>query len=598
MDYPAIARGYAEAVATGKIPACRLLKAAAKRYLRMLVLAAKKGNEFYFSPAHVIDRCAMLERFVHHDEGQWRFTQIDNAGNVDPHVILEPWQIWCESAIHGFRRATTGQRLVMYALEVVPRKSDKTGRLARNALVELCIGGDMSAQITLAAASEKQLDDTIYKGILNVISANPELQEEFGFKVTAKRIQLGSSAIFKLTSMGEKVDGLNPTLAIFEEGHSGNSDVYKVVRSAFGARPNALIRMITTAGQRPEGPAYQLIKEAEMVLLGGHEDFTIFAAVYTLDPEDYLDETQAIDWKRLLTNDELLAKANPMYGISLDPVMIRSDMAAAIRRPDMRGEIARTRFNLWTTEGKSLIDLSAWMSCKRDIAIEDFIGAKCWIGVDLATKLDLCAISLVFELPGDVIAVFAKFFLPESSPTLLDPEFGDQLRAWADAGFLTLTSGATADHDRIEQEIDAFCDVFDVQVIACDPAQAHNTINHLWDNRRPVLEYPNSANTMTAPTDDILARIVDQKIWHDGNPVLAWNASNVHGERRGNGSIMPRKDKKNDKRKIDGFVATCFAQGCRMQPDAARKPKTDGEKVAVDPYAVRGLIGYEERQNA
>ena len=599
MDYQAIARGYAEAVANGKVPACRLLKAAAKRYLRMLGLAAKKGNEFYFSPAHVIDRCAMVERFVHHEDGQWKFTQVDDDGNIDPHVVLEPWQIWVESAIHGFRRTLTGQRLVAYALEIVPRKSDKTGRLARNALVELCIGGDTAAQIPLAADSEATLDRTLFGGVINVLSANPELAEEFSIVATKKQVAIGTSRIFKLISKGEKLDGLNPTLAIFEEGHLGAASVYKVVRSAFGARPNALLRMITTAGQRPEGPAFQLLKEAEMILLGGQEDYTVFAAIYTLDPEDYLDpETKAIDWRRLLTDPTLLPKANPMYGISLDPIALESDLRQSMRRPDLRGELARTRFNIWTTEGKALIALSAWMACKRDIVIEDFIGAKCWIGVDLAQRLDLCAIALVFEIPGDVIGVFAKFFLPEHSPTLLDPEFGDQLRAWSDAGYLTLTSGATADHDLIERELDAFCDVFDVQVIACDPHQAHNTINHLWDGRRPVLEYPNNARTMTGPTDDILGRIAEQKIWHDGNPVLAWNAANVHGERWGNGSIMPRKDKKNEKRKIDGFIAICLAQGCRMQPDAASKPKTDGEKVAVDPYAVRGLIGYEERQNA
>jgi phage terminase large subunit-like protein len=594
-DYPAIAKGYAEAVAKGKIPACKLLKAAAQRYLDMLGMAAKRGNEFYFSPEHVIDRCSMMERIKHHEDGQWKFVQFDENGDVDPYVRLEPWQIWIESATQGFRRALTGERLVTTALEVMPRKNDKTGRLARTALVELCVGGDTAAQIPIAATTERQALETIFGGILKICSANPELVEEFKLNVTSKQIRFGSSSIFILTSLGEKQDGLNPSLAVFEEGHSGQSSVYKVVRSAFGARPGQQLRMITTAGQRPEGPAYMLIKEAEMILLGASVDWSFFAAIYTLDREDYQDpETKAIDWARLLNDESLIAKANPMYGISLDPVSLRNQHAQAIRRPDLRPEIARTRFNIWSTEGSSLIDMSAWMACKADILLEDFIGAKCWIGVDLATKLDLCAITLLFELPNDTIAMFSKAFIPEGSPTVLDPEFGDQLRAWAEEGWITFTEGVTADHDRIEMEIEAFCDVFEVLAIGCDPAQAHNTINHLWDGRRPVYEYANNANTMTAPTDDILGRVASKKILHDGNPVLAWNATNAHGERRGNGSIMPRKDKKNDKRKIDGFIAGCIANGCRMQPDLAKNPHTESGKPTVDPYKERGLIGYQE----
>jgi phage terminase large subunit-like protein len=103
--------------------------------------------------------------------------------------------------------------------------------------------------------------------------------------------------------------------------------------------------------------------------------------------------------------------------------------------------------------------------------------------------------------------------------------------------------------------------------------------------------YPNSARTMTGPTDDILGRIVARTIMHDGNPILTWNAHNVYGERRGNGSIMPRKEKPDSKRKIDGFVALVMADGCRMLPDHAKAP-SEGEQKGKSAYeSGKNIIG-------
>src|SRR3546814_10916536 len=90
----------------------------------------------------------------------------------------------------------------------------------------------------------------------------PEFQEEFNLRVTYDEVTRGEGKIFKLSSQGERLDGLNPSLALFEEGHAGAASVYKVVDSAFGARPNAPRRVITTAGYRAEGPAFDLLKQA------------------------------------------------------------------------------------------------------------------------------------------------------------------------------------------------------------------------------------------------------------------------------------------------------------------------------------------------
>lgn len=597
VDYPAIAKAYAVACVAGTNKVCRYVELAAARYLKMLEMAELAVCEFYFSPEHVVDYCAFVEKFRHFESGNWEFTQRGPDGIADPRIILDPWQIWVEAAIHGFRRRITGTRLVTKALELVPRKNAKSFKAVPAALFDLCCSGQIAPEIPIAAASEKQADDTLFGDLLKMIANEPELVEQYGLKVTNDEVRRGEGRIFKLTSQGEKQDGLNPSLALFEEGHAGAAAVFRVVNSAFGARPNALLRMITTAGYRPEGPGYELRLDAIRILEGQAEDYTFFAALYELDREDYLDEdTSAVDYTKLFGSDfdRLMAKANPMYRVSLDPILLRSNRDEAKRRPDLRAEFARTRFNIWTGQGQALVELASWMACKEPkLQLEDFVGQKCWIGVDLAQVLDMCALVLIFEMPGDVLAIFARFFLPRNSPTAQDPEMSDQFLAWADpenGGWLTLTEGSWADHDLVREEVETYCTVFNVQVIACDPMQAHNTVKKLWDGHKPVEVYPNSPDTMTPPTDDLLGRIVSKLIVHDGNPVLAWHFSNVHGERRGNGKILPRKESENSKRKIDGFVAACFANGCRMETGAAKEPKNE-KKDAVSAYAGKRVIG-------
>lgn len=596
-DYPGIAKMYAEAVASKRLPTNRLLVLAAQRYLDMLKMAEDPKNSFYYSPLHLVDYCRFAEKLRHFEDGNWQLRQFDEDGNPDPRIILEPFEIWIESAIHGFRNSLNGTRLVKTALELIPRKHGKSLRATRAALFELCCSGSMNPQIPIAAFSSRQADDTLYGDVIDMLNADEDLVAEYDIRVTKDEVtRPNGGRIFKLTQQGDRLDGLNPSLALFEEGHAGADAVYKVVDSAFGARPNALRRMITTAGHQSGGPAFDLLSQATLILEGKSEDYSFFAAIYTLDREDYTNpETHAIDWGRLLTDESLIAKANPMYGVALDKQDVQNAVRQAHKvRLDKRGEVARTRFNIWTGAGATLIDPAMWGQCfKRGLSMDQFIGQKCWIGVDLAQVLDMCAITLVFELPNDTIAVFAQFYLPKESPTAVNPELIDHLHTWAEQGHLYLTEGPLADHDMVREHIEAFCEVFDVQVIACDPAQAHNTVRKLWDGDKPVMVYPNSAKTMTGPTDDILGRIASKRLIHDGNPVLAWNAQNVHGERRGNGSIMPRKERDDSPRKIDGFVALCFANGCRMNPDDA-KTAVDEEAATESPYATRGLIGFED----
>src|SRR3546814_10221897 len=103
----------------------------------MLEMAQAERSEFVYSPEHVVDFCRFGERLRHFESGNWEINQTDADGNPDPSIILEPFEIWIESACQGFRRRLNGTRLVETALELIPRKNAKSLRATRAALYEL-----------------------------------------------------------------------------------------------------------------------------------------------------------------------------------------------------------------------------------------------------------------------------------------------------------------------------------------------------------------------------------------------------------------------------------------------------------------------------
>lgn len=566
----------------------------------MLEEASDPKSSFYYSPEHVIDYCSFVEKIKHFEDGNWQVTQMRPDGTLDDGYYMEPWQIWIESAIHGFRKKPGGQRMVTRAIVMVPRKNDKSGSTARGLLYELCCTGGRAVEIVIAAATAEQVKDTLYYDIKLILDVEPDLVEHYGISFTKDNgISRGNSRIIPVGSRAKNLDGLNPSVVAFEEGHAGDKAVFDVIESAFGSKPNQLMKMITTAGQDPSGPAYDLMKESQKLLLGDpkNDSYSLFSAFYTLDESDYMDpRSKVIDQEKLLSDSKacelLLAKANPMWGVSLDPSRIKDDRDTAKRRPDKRGEFLRTRYNIWISSGTKLIEPSAWAACRRDVKIEECVGYPCWVAVDLATYNDMCAVIVLFQRPDDTIVAFPKLFLPEEAPLVKDPEFGDLIWLWDQEEHLELTPGATADHLKVYDYIMTIVEVCNPRLVTFDPHQAAILVKMLHDAEVPVATYANNAKNMTAPTDDVLRRITNQTLIHDGNPVLAWHAQNVEGERRNNGSIMPQRDASNRNKKIDGFVALVMANGVRMHPDYAAEVNLDEPKPS--PYETGRLISPYE----
>lgn len=528
----------------------------------MLAKAGKPGVKYYFSTEHAVDACDFFEKLPH-VEGNWDSDTI----------ILEPWQCFKLCAIFGFRRTRDGGRLVEHAYIEIPRKHGKSLFAAGTSLFCATCEGERRPLIYIAAATQEQADKVLGPA-KEITETTPDLRQHFGLKTAKHKIEVGSSRgeIRTISSIGEHQDGHNPHAAVMEELHAQKPDVYEVMRSAFGARRNPLMYQIGTAGRYASGIGYEQRKAAIRVLEGQVDADDVFALIYTIDAEDV----------ERVYDEDVWIKANPNWNVSIFPDKVRKFAREAMDQPSRRGEFLRTRLNVWSNAGYRLIEPDQWEACRNpDLSLVRLRGARAWLGVDLAKYLDMAAVGILVEM-DNIIAGFAKFYIPEQSPYLKRADLVGMYSAWIEDGHLTTTPGGTITTAPIRDDIEHLCEFLNVQAVACDPWQAQELAANLEADGMPAVTYRNNVAHMSDPTYEMLARIQSKEFVHDGHAILTWNAMNVEGDER-NDTIFPRKPAENADEKIDGFVALIMANGCRLNGAAV-------EKLQENPYETKSFM--------
>lgn len=529
----------------------------------MLDRAKKSGNPYYFSSADVVDVCSFVEKLPH-AAGTW---------NTE-HILLEPPQIWWLASIYGFRRRATGARLVRWVLLLIPRKNAKSALAAALVLYGLTCEGEKAPDIYIGAATEKQAGK-VFNPAKRMVELDSDLREQFGLEPRARQIRCASSGgrVEIIASISDHEDGHNPHMVVLEELHAVPADIYEVMRSAFGARKNPLFLQITTAGRVAAGLWWEQIKYAQRILNGSEVADHVFSALYTIDEED----------KEDILTERVAIKANPMWGVSVDPEQVREIAKEAKASPSRRADYSRTRVNVVSNADDRLVQQADWDACKVEgLSLSDFEGCRAWIGADLARRSDFTALAIIIEWRKK-LAGFGRFYLPDQAKMLTVPEYQGMCAAWSDACYLNLNPGPATDLEAVEQDIREICGFLDVQAVVFDRTFANEIMRKLERDGYTVVDYPQRANTMSDPTDDLVARIEGRQFAHGDNPIINWMVANVVGHRNRRDYVLPVKE--GPDQKIDWFVAAVMANGCRIGGEIEAPP--------VSPYSQRGLLGIE-----
>lgn len=543
-NYFEISCRYARGVLSGRIPACSLVKKACERQLDDLDRYGD-GKRFIYD-AEAGDRICWFIEHLTHVKGEL-------AGQE---IKLEPWQVFILHTTFSWK-TTEGIRRFRRVYIEVPRGNGKSSLSSGVALFCLCSDREPGAEVYSFATTRDQAK-IVFGDAKEMARQNPKLKRAFDLQVLATSLYVPkTNSYFQAKSAeGSTLDGLNTHLAVIDELHAHKTRaVYDVVETSLGKRCNSLMWVITTAGFDTAGICYEVRSFVKQILNKEAQDESQFGIIYGLDEGD--------DW----TSEEALQKANPNWGVSVRPEIITSLQAKAIARPSAANNFKTKHLDVWCSAASSWMDMPAWNLCRRSIALSDFEGFDCYMGLDLGAKNDLTAKVLVFPVEENGrlnYYVFGTYYAPRAA---LLKSGNSQYDGWETLGYLKVTEGAVTDFNQIEADILEDCSRFRVKSVAYDPWQATQLATRLSDNDVPMVEYRNTVQNMSDPMKWLEALVQDKRLIHEGDPALTWMMGNVVAKRDFKDNVFPRKEVYENK--IDGAVALIMALGLCVNEENA-----------------------------
>jgi phage terminase large subunit-like protein len=584
-DYAAISLQYARGVVDGSILACKWTVLACQRQLDDLERQRTAGFPFRYDPARGTRVCRMIE-LLPHIKGKWSSRTI----------VLQPWQIFILMTVFSWvwdtaaaadpgLQAKDSLRRFRSAYTEVPRKNAKSTLTAGVALYMLAPDGEEGAEIYSAATTKDQA--RIVFGVAKAMAKKtPAYCDRYGVEPLAHALVVPESeSVFKaLSSDDNSLDGLNPHLAIIDELHAHKTrGVYDVLETATGARTASLLWAITTAGSDRAGICYEVRTHITKVLEARErtiEEESYFGIIYTIDDED-LD-----NWH----DERCWRKANPNYGVSVFPDDIARLSRKAQTMPSAQPNFLTKRLDVWVNADSPWMDMRMWNAgADPKLSEELFAGEDCYIGIDLASNIDIAAVVKLYRrlIPGknqkteeeELHAhyyAFGRFYIPEE---VAEDSDNSQYQGWANAGRLIETGGNIIDQNAIQDDLRLDKDHALIKAVGYDPFQATKFATELLEEGFPMVEVGATVKNFSAPMKEVQAAVLAGRFHHVGCPAFEWMVSNVvaHVDKKDN--VFPNKQ--TSKNKIDGAVALIMAMNRAMLHDDSNTSKHTAETAGV-----------------
>ncbi|HEX8030291.1 MAG TPA: terminase TerL endonuclease subunit [Vicinamibacterales bacterium] len=574
-DFIAIAAQYQADVLSGAIPACKWVRLACERNRRDLDRQSTPAFPYHFDADAGADICRFAE-LLPHIKGPKAFVvgQDDEGRSIWNTIELEPWQCWLLTCLFGWKRPD-GSRRFRVALVLVPRKNAKSTIGAVIALYMFAVHGGSGAECYSAATTRDQAK-IVAEIAWEMAQRSPQFREQFGIKLGSRTtrslsIPATASKFGPLSADAHSLDGLNVFLAIIDELHAHKTRaVWDVLDTATGTQIEPMLVALTTAGVNVGGICHEKLGYLERILDQVAMDESFFGINYTIDPGDDI---------RL---ESVQRKANPNFGVSVQPDDLRRKIGEAQQLQSAMNNVLTKHFNVWIRTESAWMSATTWQTCtKPGLTFETLKKYPCWIGVDLAEVRDIAAVVAVFRIEKDRYAALGRFYLPADAVTKSPIA---ELSGWVREHYITQTDGNQADFSRIEADVFALAEQCEqLQEIDFDralAAQMQQSLKGKFEAKggrdladRVVITVPQTVEYMD-PAMKLTERLVlALALEHDGNPAMAWMISNVVVERNYKDEIYPRKaGGKDSPNKIDGPVAMFTAMSQAMRA-VTREPE-------------------------
>jgi len=490
---------------------------------------------------------------------------------------LLPWQSNAVSQFYGTVKEN-GYRQYQYLYLEVPKKNGKSELAAALGLYHTFADGEMRGEVYVCAA-DKQNASIIFNVALEMINLCPALKERAKITESQKIIyDKVTKTTFKVMSAEAfSKHGYKPSCVIFDELHAQpNRALWDVMTFGAGsARRQPVWIVLTTAGDDPDQVSigWEVHEYARKVVefrndntKDGINDPTWLPFIYGA-PED-----------ADIYDEKVWYDVNPSLGYTISIETVRQEALTAMNSEAKEKLFRWLRLNQWVSlKTIGWLPLTLFDATVGEWNPTELVGKRCYIGLDLASTVDLTAAALLFP-PQDGFSDWRALF----EAWIPDKKIKERMKrdkvpfdSWVKNKFLHATPGNVVDYEFVEARIKAFAKQYDVQYLCTDPWNSRMLTQRLEKADIETLEVPQTIAGMSPGMKEIERLMQSQKeherLTHEPHPVARWCFGNIAVAVDGNENKKPMKNKSKDR--IDVIVALINAMNIAIRFEEIAKPQ-------------------------
>ena len=412
---------YYDEIRAGRIRAGKWIKALYER-----VLADLEAGLYFYDARKAGKVVRFIENFCHHSKGRSDL------------ITLELWQKASLALIFGIVDSD-GRRHFKEVVLIVARKNGKSLIAAAIIAYLVYIDDEYGAEVYCLAPKLDQAR-IVYDNFYEIVRKEPELKDISQKRRTDIYIDETNSSVKPIAFSAKKSDGYNPHGVINDEFASWIGDKglkqYEVMKSAVGARRQALIFSISTAGYEDNGIYDELLARGTAWLKGSSLENRLLPIFYMIDDPDKWDSINELE------------KANPNMGVSVPESFFLDEIAVAYSSLSKKSEFLTKYCNVKQNSSVAWWEakyITAAMEGAEDLTLEDFHRCYAVGGVDLSKTTDLTAACVMIERDG-ITYTFCQFFMPGSQLRHLQERDGVPYDIFVKRGILTLSGENAVDY--------------------------------------------------------------------------------------------------------------------------------------------------------
>lgn len=429
------------------------------------------------------------------------------------------WLLIVASLCTVYRSDVKKRRYETVILEIC-RKNGKTFIVAL--LILLLFYLEPKYSQFYSVAPDGALAKEIKKALEPLIKTNADIFEEGEFKILRDCIKhLFTDTIYTpLNYSKDRMDGKEPNVFVADEVGALPTDyAIEAMRSGQLLLYNKLGFIISTKYPTFDNPMETEVNYAKKVLDNTLPipDESVFALLF--EPNET---------KNWTNDDDIILQSNPL-AIEIEAVYksLLDKRTKAIEMESKRENFLTKHCNIiYQGAGtESYIDVNEVQKCRVDKI--DWTGREVYLGVDLAMSNDNCAVGMVADDDGTILAE-AIDFIPEGRIEEKNQTERINYYEFINALKCIACGDKVVDYSVIENYVFEIEEKYNVTVmgIGSDRFNAMSSAQK-WDTKYNVVMVRQHSDTLHAPTKLLYEKIMDRKFKYESNKLLEINFQNA-----------------------------------------------------------------------